>query len=216
MTFPGDVSLAQFLERKGIRDRRVLDAMASLSRADFLPPELGWVACEDRPLAIGFGQTISQPFIVAFMTEALQLLGGERVLEVGTGSGYQTAVLARMGVDVYSIEIIHELAQQALERFSRFEAPGRISLREGDAFKGWPEAAPFDALLLTAAPLRIPSALLEQLAPGGTLVGPVGDAHQVQELLRIRKEENGRLRTETLLPVAFVPMTGEASLPELG
>ncbi|HLL53610.1 MAG TPA: protein-L-isoaspartate(D-aspartate) O-methyltransferase [Myxococcaceae bacterium] len=216
MELRGDVELAEQLGRKGIRDRRVLEAIASLHRSEFIPERLGWHATEDRPLPIGHGQTISQPFIVAFMTEALGLLGGERVLEIGTGSGYQTAVLARMGVDVYSVEIVPELAREARERFARFEAPGRILLREANGWLGWPEAAPFDAVILTAAPPRLPDELVAQLRPGGVLVAPVGSQAWTQDLVRVRKGEDGALRTESLLSVTFVPMTGEASAPGFG
>ncbi len=212
----GDVALAEQLSRKGIRDQRVLDAIASLNRADFISSALGWSATEDRPLPIGYGQTISQPYIVAFMTQALGLLGGERVLEIGTGSGYQTAVLARLGVDVYSVEIVPELARQARERFARFEASGRILLREGNGWLGWPEAAPFDAVILTAAPHTLPLALVAQVRPGGMLVGPVGSQEGTQDLVRVRKSDTGEARVENLLSVSFVPMTGEATAPGLG
>ena len=209
MAFPGDLTLAHLLERKGIRDTRVLDAIASLNRADFVPPQEGWYAHDDRPLPIGYGQTISQPYIVAFMTQALGLLGGERVLEVGTGSGYQTAVLARLGADVYSIEIVPELARQARERFAPFEAPGRISLREGDAFNGWPEAAPFDAILVAAAPPEVPQDLLDQLAPGGRLIVPVGPTGGDQELELWRRLSAREFERERLFGVRFVPLVGQ-------
>ena len=163
-------------------------------------------AYADTPLPIGHGQTISQPYIVAFMSEALELKGGERVLEIGTGSGYQAAVLAELAREVYSIEIVEPLGREAEKRLREL-GYSNIKLRVGDGYRGWPEAAPFDAIMVTAAPDHVPPALIEQLAEGGRLVLPVGSFFQ--ELVRIRRTKDGT-KQESLLPVRFVPMTGEA------
>jgi len=209
----GDRELADLLRARGIEDERVLEAIASLSRSDFVPPSAASEATSDYPIPIGHGQTISQPFIVAFMTQALRLNGSERVLEIGTGSGYQTAVLARLSAEVYSIEIVPELAQAARERIQALGFTN-VQLREGDGYLGWPEAAPFEAILLTAAPEEIPDPLIAQLRTRGRLVAPVGAASDAQELVLIEKElTNGGLRVEKLLPVRFVPMTGGAGSP---
>jgi len=165
-------------------------------------------AYEDRPLSIGHGQTISQPYIVGFMTEALGLGGGETVLEVGTGSGYQAAVLAEIAARVYTIEIVRSLADSARARLRRLGYPG-IEVRHGDGYKGWPEEAPFEVILLTAAPELIPPELVTQLARGGALVAPVGGEDEVQELVLLRKDAGGDTSTSRLLPVRFVPMTGQ-------
>lgn len=200
----GDFSLSEDLRRRGVRDERTLSAIASLSRADFVP-EHRFEATEDHPLGIGHGQTISQPYIVGVMTEALRLKGSERVLEIGTGSGYQTAILALLSAEVYSLEVIrplHERARRVLEpRFSN------VMLRHGDGYAGWRDEAPFDAIILTAAPPEIPTALVEQLAPRGVLVGPVGGGEWSQELVRLTKAENGAVTREHLMGVRFVPMT---------
>ena len=200
-----DPRLIQGLRRQGIRDERVLAAMTLLSRANFVPGRLRFLASEDEALPIGESQTISQPFVVALMSQALEIQPGDRVLEIGTGSGYQAAVLHLLGADVYSVEVREALARSASERLQPF-AGARLHLRVGDGFAGWPEAAPFDAIVLTAAPERIPEALLEQLAPGGRLVGPIGGQLDGQELVRVRKREDGRLDSERLLSVRFVPM----------
>jgi protein-L-isoaspartate(D-aspartate) O-methyltransferase len=206
----GDRELAELLRARGIEDDRVLQAIASLSRSDFVPPSAAAEATSDYPIPIGYGQTISQPFIVAFMSQALRLTGNERVLEIGTGSGYQTAVLAHLSAEVFSIEIVPELAQLARERLAKLGLQN-VHLREGDGYQGWPEAAPFEAVLLTAAPEQIPDALVAQLRHGGRLVAPVGAVSDAQELVLIEKEHiNGGMRIEKLLPVRFVPMTGGA------
>jgi protein-L-isoaspartate(D-aspartate) O-methyltransferase len=199
------------LRAHGIRDERVLAAMTLLSRADFVPPRLRDIASQDEALPIGEAQTISQPYVVALMTEALALCPGDRVLEIGTGSGYQAAVLHLLGADVYSIEVRQGLARTAAEHLQPFTGP-RLHLRTGDGFAGWPEAAPFDAIVLTAAPVSIPPTLLEQLAPGGRLVAPVGGQDEVQQLVRVRRGVDGSLHTERLLAVRFVPMTPGAPL----
>jgi protein-L-isoaspartate(D-aspartate) O-methyltransferase len=209
----GDRQLADQLRERGIEDGRVLEAIASLSRADFVPGASPEEATSDNPIPIGFGQTISQPYIVAFMSQALQLRGPEHVLEIGTGSGYQTAVLARLCAEVYTVEIVPELATSARERLERLGLTN-VHLREGDGYLGWQEAAPFQGILLTAAPPEIPDALLAQLAPMGRLVAPVGAAADAQELILIEKQLlNGGIRIESLLPVRFVPMTGGTGVP---
>ena len=163
-------------------------------------------AYDDHPLPIGYGQTISQPYIVAYMTEALRLNEHERVLEIGTGSGYQAAVLAKLGVRVFTIEIIEELAERARQTFDRLGIP-HITGRAGDGYQGWPEAAPFDAIILTAAPEHIPQPLMDQLALGGRMILPLGKT--LQQLVILTNTSAGIQRKE-LLPVAFVPMTGTA------
>lgn len=201
-----DARLILTLRRHGIRDERVLAAMTLLSRADFVPERLRDIAAQDEALPIGESQTISQPFVVALMSEALEVRPGDRVLEIGTGSGYQAAVLHLLGADVYSIEVREGLARSASENLKAF-AGSRLHLRRADGFAGWPEAAPFDAIVLTAAPERMPLTLVEQLAPGGRLVGPIGGQHEGQELIRLRKRDDGQLESERLISVRFVPMT---------
>jgi protein-L-isoaspartate(D-aspartate) O-methyltransferase len=194
------------IEARDVRDPRVLKAMREVPRHLFVPQSLQSRAYADTPLPIGHNQTISQPYIVAFMSEALELKAGQRVLEIGTGSGYQAAVLAELASEVYSIEIVEPLAKQAEERLKEL-GYSNIKLRVGDGYRGWPEAAPFDAIMVTAAPDHVPPALIEQLAEGGRLVLPVG--RFFQNLVRIRRTPEGP-RRESLLPVRFVPMTGEA------
>ncbi len=206
-----DPRLILGLRAQGIRDERVLAAMTLLSRADFVPDRLQAVASQDEALPIGEAQTISQPYVVAKMTEALEIRPGDKALEIGTGSGYQAAVLHLLGADVYSIELREGLARSAAEHLQPYAGP-RLHLRVGDGFQGWPEAAPFDAIVLTAAPESVPEALLEQLAPGGRLVAPVGGQDEVQQLVRVRKRRDGSLYTEPLLAVRFVPMTHRAPL----
>lgn len=199
--------LARSLEAMGIRSPRVLDAVARLDRARFVPPDLRRDADADYPLPIGFGQTISQPFVVAYMTERLGLLGEERALEVGTGSGYQTALLAMLAGTVHSVEIIPELAARA-EGVLRGElALGNVSLRVGDGALGWPEAAPFDRILVTAAGPDVPAALLAQLAPGGRMILPVGPDPSEQVLRVVDRREDGSVSELDLLPVRFVSLT---------
>jgi len=194
------------IEARGVNDPRVLEAMRKVPRHLFVPRAAQSHAYADTPLPIGHDQTISQPYIVAFMSEALELKGGERVLEIGTGSGYQAAVLAELAREVYSIEIVEPLAREAEKRLKEL-GYSNIRLRVGDGYRGWPDAAPFDAIMVTAAPDHVPPALVEQLAEGGRLVLPVGSLFQ--ELIRIRRTKEGT-RRESLLPVRFVPMTGEA------
>jgi protein-L-isoaspartate(D-aspartate) O-methyltransferase len=191
---------------RGVRDARLLDAIRRVPRHLFVPPDVRSAAHSDRPLPIGHSQTISQPYIVAFMTELAQVAPGDRVLEVGTGSGYQAAVLAEMGASVYSIEIVPDLGREAAALLSGLGYEG-VQVRVGDGYDGWPEQAPFAAILLTASPAEIPRPLLDQLAVGGRLVAPVGVASQ--ELVVVTRTADGWQRRE-VLPVRFVPMTGKA------
>lgn len=187
-------------------DASVLEAMRRVPRHAFVPADLRELAYDDRPLPIGHGQTISEPYIVALMTDLLRLAPRGRVLEIGTGSGYQAAVLAELGHQVYTIEIVPDLAEQAVKRLSDLGYDA-VHLRDGDGYLGWPEAAPFDAIVVTAATPQIPPPLLEQLKPGGRMVIPIGAAFLVQQLMLIEKLSDGTVRTEALLPVAFVPLT---------
>jgi protein-L-isoaspartate(D-aspartate) O-methyltransferase len=198
-------ALAESLARMGIRDARVLEAIAELDRAAFVPDRLRREADEDRPLPIGHGQTISQPLVVAYMTELLRLDGWERVLEVGTGSGYQTAILARLAAEVFSVEIVPELATRAAEALA---AAGirNVHLRVGDGALGWPEAAPFHRVLVTAAAPEVPPALVEQLAPGGRLVLPVGPEYDAQVIRLVERPGGGAVVATDLMPVRFVPL----------
>jgi protein-L-isoaspartate(D-aspartate) O-methyltransferase len=194
------------LVARDIADTSVLQTMAEIPRHEFVPPNLKDMAYQDRPLPIGEGQTISQPYIVAYMTQALDLQAGDKVLEIGTGSGYQAAVLARLVEHVYTIEIIPSLGDSARQLLQR-QGHDNVTVRVGDGYVGWLLEAPFDAIMVTAAPDHVPPALVEQLADGGRLVLPVGDHYQ--ELLRLTKRED-EIHTESLLPVRFVPMTGQA------
>jgi protein-L-isoaspartate(D-aspartate) O-methyltransferase len=205
----GDVELAEALRRQGITDIRVLEAIRSLDRSEFVPEGLRSEAGLDTPLPIGHGQTISQPYIVALMTEALNPQPGERVLEIGTGSGYQTAVLSRLCGEVYTVEVLPALAEPARERLLRLGLQN-VRFRVDDGTAGWPEEAPFDAILGTAAPERLPPALYQQLRPGGRLVLPVGPPGGAQELIRVtRPLGGGTPQVEKLLGVRFVPMTSK-------
>lgn len=193
------------LADRGIRDRRVLSAMATVPRHLFVPAATRARAYEDGALPIGYDQTISQPYIVAVSVEALELAGTERVLEVGTGCGYQAAVLAECAAEVFSIEIVPELAARAAATL-RALSYRNVQVRAGDGGAGWPEAAPFDAIVVAAAARTVPPALTDQLAPGGRLVLPLHDPTQV--LMLVRKDARGRLSRTRLLPVRFVPLTG--------
>jgi len=200
--------LVRRLRGQGIKDERVLAAFERVKREAFVPETARPHANEDRPLDIGFGQTISQPYIVALMTAALQLSPGQRVLEVGTGSGYQTALLAALGVQIFSVEIVPELARKAAETL-RAQGFSGIALQVADGARGWPEHAPFDAILVAAAPKTVPPALLEQLAPGGRLVIPAGEDPMNQELqLWTKDAATGALERRVLAQVRFVPLTG--------
>jgi protein-L-isoaspartate(D-aspartate) O-methyltransferase len=192
------------IEARGVKDAATLAALRAVPRHLFVPPESRAQAYADYPLPIGHGQTISQPYIVAFMTEAAGLRGGERVLEVGTGSGYQAAVLSRIAAEVYTIEIVAPLAEQAAALLQRL-GYASVHVRAGDGYLGWPEAAPFDAILVTAAAPRIPEPLERQLKDGGRLVLPLGD--DWQELVVVTRRGNSFEQTR-VLAVRFVPMTG--------
>lgn len=189
---------------RGVGDERVISAMLMVPRHLFVPAENRSMAYRDTPLPIGEGQTISQPYIVAFMTETLALKPGDRVLEVGTGSGYQAAVLAELVAEVYTIEIIPTLGNSAAKLLDEL-GYDTIHVKVGDGYRGWPEHAPFDAIIVTCAPESIPPALIDQLAEGGKIIIPVGGRYSVQELVRGVKT-NGRLVTDDVLPVRFVPM----------
>jgi protein-L-isoaspartate(D-aspartate) O-methyltransferase len=192
---------------RDISNPRVLAVMGKVPRHEFVPAALRGQAYEDGPLPIGYGQTISQPFIVAFMTEQLEPRPDDRVLEVGTGSGYQAAVLAELVKEVYTIEIINELARRAEADLNRLGYTN-VHVRAGDGYLGWPEAAPFDAIIVTCAPEAVPPPLIAQLKDGGRMIIPVG-AKGYQELVLLRKNGD-RLETRAVLPVRFVPMTGKA------
>lgn len=197
---------------RGIVNSDVLRAMSSVPRHLFVPQEYLDQAYEDHPLPLGYGQTISQPYIVAWMTELIDLKPGEKVLEIGTGSGYQAAVLAELGdIDVYSIEIVPELAESAVERLSHLGYAG-LHLSQGDGYYGWPENAPFDAILVTAAPDHMPAPLADQLAEGGRMVIPIGPTGGIQTLWKFVKEK-GELKAYNLGLVAFVPLISEGANP---
>jgi protein-L-isoaspartate(D-aspartate) O-methyltransferase len=193
----------------GIDDRRVIEVMRQVPRHEFVPEAYLSQAYENHPLPIGHGQTISQPFIVALMTQELALDPSDKVLEIGTGSGYQAAILAELGVEVYSIEIIEALATEAQVRLERL-GYSAIQVRHADGYFGWPEKAPFDAIIVTAAPDHIPQPLLDQLAEGGIMVIPVGPVGGFQELWRITRDDTGEVRSTSLGGVRFVPLTGTA------
>jgi protein-L-isoaspartate(D-aspartate) O-methyltransferase len=197
--------VAEQIQARGVKDAATLTAMRAVPRHLFVAPEKLGDAYEDHPLPIGHGQTISQPYIVGFMTEALGLKGGETVLEVGTGSGYQAAVLARIAAKVYSIEIVEPLAVEARERLRRL-GYASVEVRAGDGYQGWPEAAPFDGIVVTAAAPQIPLPLKQQLKEGGRLVIPVGD--EFQEIVIVTRRGN-TFDERRVLPVRFVPMTGK-------
>ena len=195
------------LMSRGINDARVLAAMAKVPREEFVAPESRVASYEDGPLPIGYGQTISQPYVVAFMTEQLRPKPSDRVLEVGTGSGYQAAILAELVSEVYSIEIVEPLAKNAEATLQRLGYKN-VHLKIGDGYKGWPEAGPFDAIIVTCAPDKVPQQLVDQLKDDGRMVIPVGDRFAQQ--LYLLEKKNGQLKQSATLPVRFVPMTSEA------
>jgi protein-L-isoaspartate(D-aspartate) O-methyltransferase len=194
------------LEARGIKDQATLNAMRKVERHKLVPEDMRKMAYRDGPLPIGGGQTISQPYIVAFMTEAIRPKPGMKVLEIGTGSGYQAAVLAEIVDEVYTIEIVEELAKRVTGDLKDMGYTN-IHFKVGDGYHGWEEHAPFDAIIVTAAPEEIPPRLLEQLKEGGRMVIPVGSRGAVQNLQLIEKRANGNIRTRELMPVRFVPFT---------
>jgi len=185
----------------------VIAAMEKVERHRFVPADLAAVAYLNRPLPIGYGQTISQPFIVALMTDLMRVKAGDRVLEIGTGSGYQAAVLAEIASSVYSIEIIEPLGREAGERLKSL-GYRNVQTRVGDGYYGWPEAAPFDAIIVTAAASHVPPPLIKQLKPGGRMVIPLGTQFMTQYLMLVEKQQDGSVTNRQILPVAFVPLTG--------
>ena len=187
---------------------KVMDAMASVPREEFVPPAYRHLAYRNTPLPIEADQTISQPLIVALMTELLEPQAEDIILEVGTGSGYQAAVLAKLVNHVYGVEIVEELAQGAARTLQRL-GYDNVTVRAGDGYAGWPEKAPFDGIIVTAAAAHLPPPLLQQLKPGGKLVIPVGEEHGYQELLVVEVDAAGEVSRESVLPVRFVPLTGE-------
>jgi protein-L-isoaspartate(D-aspartate) O-methyltransferase len=196
------------LADREIKDGRVLAAMRAVPRHLFVPTPDAPDAYDDRPLPIGHGQTISQPYIVALMTELVRPAPGDRALEVGTGSGYQAAVLASLVSHVYTIEIVPSLARDAEARLKKLDCDN-VTVRAGDGYGGWPEHAPFDIIVVTAAPERVPEPLLQQLKPGGRLVVPVGSKFGIQELQLLEKDSSGALRTTRVATVRFVPLLRE-------
>src|SRR5947208_1615434 len=196
------------LKARDIKDERVLAAMGRVPREEFVPADERGEAYEDGPLPIGHGQTISQPYIVAFMTEQLRPKPNDRVLEIGTGSGYQAAILAGLVAEVYSIEIIGPLAKDAQATLQRLGYKN-VHVKIGDGYKGWPDAAPFDAIIVTCAPDKVPQPLIDQLKDGGRMVIPVGERFAQQ--LYLLEKNNGQIKESVTLPVRFVPMAGEAT-----
>ena len=192
------------IEGRGVRHSAVLRVMRTTPRHLFVPVDLRASAYADTPLPIGYGATISQPYIVALMTELLKPAKRQRVLEIGTGSGYQAAVLAQLTGEVFTIELVPELAQSARETLRRL-GHSNVTVRQGDGYEGWAEAAPFDGIIVTAAPLEVPQALIDQLSGGGRLIAPIGPAGE-QHLVLIEKRADGRIERRSVAGVAFVPM----------
>ncbi|HEX6138025.1 MAG TPA: protein-L-isoaspartate(D-aspartate) O-methyltransferase [Casimicrobiaceae bacterium] len=191
---------------RGVKDEEILAAMVRVPRHAFVPADQQRHAYADRPLPIGHGQTISQPYIVAYMTELLRLARGDRVLEVGAGSGYQAAILAELADAVVTIEIVRPLAEAAAKRLERL-GYRNVTVLHGDGYFGWESAAPYDAIIVTAAASHVPPPLIAQLKPGGRMAIPVGDAAWTQNLLLVEKDATGTITTRNLLPVRFVPLT---------
>lgn len=198
---------SMYLDKEAL-DPRIMAAMASVPREKFVPTESRDAAYENRPLAIGHGQTISQPYIVAIMTDLVKPQPDDKVLEIGTGSGYQAAILAELVAKVYTIEIIEELGRQASGRLEKLGYEN-VTTRIGDGYYGWPEEAPFDRILVTAAASHVPPSLIEQLKPGGLMIIPVGSRFMIQQLVIIEKDVSENITTRQILPVRFVPLTGE-------
>jgi len=202
-----EVMVSEQIEARGVKDAATLAAMRRVPRWEFVPPDYRGCAFEDNPLPIGEGQTISQPYIVAYMTAALGLDADDRVLEIGTGSGYQAAILSLLAAEVYTIEIVEPLGRQAEATLARL-GYDNVHVRIGDGYRGWPEAAPFDAIIVTCAPDHVPQPLLDQLKEGGRLVIPVGSKYP--QVLKRYTRHGDEFTEEVLEPVLFVPMTGEA------
>jgi protein-L-isoaspartate(D-aspartate) O-methyltransferase len=194
------------IEDRGVTNAAVLAALRKVPRHEFVPASQQSQAYEDHPLPIGLGQTISQPYIVALMSELAQVQRGQRVLEIGTGSAYQAAVLAELGAEVYTIEILEPLARSAAERLKRL-GYDKVVAKAGDGYLGWKEHAPFDAILVTAAAEPVPPPLIEQLKPGGRLVIPVGQLGELQNLMVLEKDAAGKVHSRNVCPVVFVPLT---------
>ncbi len=203
-----DVKATSAYLKKASLDPRVLDIMASVPRHEFVPPELKSYAYRNRPLPIGHGQTISQPYIVAIMTDLLAVTPASKVLEIGTGSGYQAAIMAELTSQVFTIEIIEPLGEQATERLKRLGYTN-IQTKIDDGYYGWEKHAPFDAIIVTAAASHVPPPLIAQLKEGGRMIIPVGSQFLAQELLLVEKEEGDKITTRQILPVRFVPLTGK-------
>ena len=197
---------SRYIDKREL-DPRVMQVLALLPRHLFVPEDQRRYAYENRPLGIGHGQTISQPYIVALMSDLLRPDSGHRILELGTGSGYQAAVLAHLSAEVFTIEIVEPLGKEAAERFSKL-GYANVETRIGDGYYGWEEHAPFDSIIVTAAASHVPPPLIAQLKPGGRMVIPVGGGFQVQKLMLIEKTEDGGIETRQILPVRFVPLTG--------
>jgi protein-L-isoaspartate(D-aspartate) O-methyltransferase len=197
------------IRQQNITDERILESMRQVPRHKFVPEALQGQAYQNNPLPIGYGQTISQPYIVAYMNQMLNLTAGDKVLEIGTGSGYHAATLSELTPNVFSIEIIRELGEQAAGYFDEYGYE-TIQTKIADGYYGWEDYAPFDAIIVTAASGHIPPPLVEQLKPDGVIVIPIGSPYQTQTLMKITKDEDGNIRTERDLPVRFVPMTGAA------
>jgi protein-L-isoaspartate(D-aspartate) O-methyltransferase len=208
LTAQREAIIKEHIESRGITDPATLAAMRTVPRHEFVPLRLQQEAYADYPLPIGHGQTISQPYIVAFMTEAIRPQPGEKILEIGAGSGYQAAVLAQAGAEVYTVEIVPPLAVLARQNLARLGYTNAHVL-QADGYRGWPEHAPFDAIIVTCAPDRIPPDLIAQLRDGGRMIIPVGGGMH-QELILLRKQD-GQIEKQSVLPVRFVPMTGEAA-----
>jgi protein-L-isoaspartate(D-aspartate) O-methyltransferase len=205
--------VAEQIRARGVKDANVLKVMRVVPRHAFIPENVQKAAYGDYPLPIGFEQTISQPYIVAFMTEALGLEPNSKVLEIGTGSGYQAAVCAEIAAEVYTIEIVEGLAKSAEEKLKELGYPN-VFVKAGDGYFGWPEKGPFDAIIGTAAAERIPPPLIEQLTSGGRMILPYETNAGFQYLVLVTKDEKGNLHKRNVMPVRFVPMTGEVTKPE--
>jgi protein-L-isoaspartate(D-aspartate) O-methyltransferase len=199
--------VSRWIERQGVRDPNVLTAMRTVPRHEFVRPGDSRRAYQDQPIPIGLGQTISQPYIVAYMTEALKLRPDHKVLEVGTGSAYQAAVCAEIAQEVYTIEIIEALAKSAKKRLKELGYPN-VSVKAADGYFGWPEHGPFDAIIVTAAAGLVPPPLIDQLKPDGRMILPLGSPYGSQTLVLITRDDKGEVRSKAVLPVRFVPMTG--------